>query len=140
LDVDANPEAILIGTPLDGTRNPSGTLLADSLEDITGVVTQAFGFYRILPLTGLRITGSASPPLPPPTDLIFGGDCDTLTAGIYNVENLSPTSPNLPQIASDIVNFLKTPPIVFLQEIQDDNGPINDAGWFHSSIRLHLIR
>lgn len=48
--------------------------------------------------------------------------------GDYNVENLSPGSSNLQQIASDIVNYLKTPPIIALQEIQDDNGPTNDAG------------
>ncbi|KAL9129561.1 MAG: hypothetical protein Q9217_002017 [Psora testacea] len=126
-DRDANPEAILIGSPLDRSRNPTTTLLGNSLEDITGVVTQAFGFYRILPLTSLKVTASPEPALPPPTTLISTGKCDGLTIGSYNVENLSPTSPNLNQIAADIVNYLKSPPLVLVQEIQDDNGPTNDA-------------
>ena len=127
---DANPEAILIGSPLDGTRSPNGTLLGDNLEDITGVVTQAFGFYRILPLTSLKTTSSPQPPLPPPTELTSSGDCEGLTVGSYNVENLSPESATLNQIAADIVNYLQSPPLVAIQEIQDDNGPTNDAGLF----------
>ncbi|ERF73316.1 hypothetical protein EPUS_03149 [Endocarpon pusillum Z07020] len=126
-DQDANPEAILIGTPLDGSRNPSTTVLGDSFEDITGIVTQAFGFYRILPLTSLVVISSPQPALPPPTELTYSGNCGGLTIGSYNVENLSPTSPNLNQIASDIVNYLRSPPLIFIQEIQDDNGPTNDA-------------
>jgi hypothetical protein len=126
-DLDANPEAIVIGTPLDGTKNPTTTKLGDSLQDITGVVTYAFGFYRILPLTALEVTGSAQPALPPPTTLTSGFDCSSLTFGAYNVENMKPTSAHLPKIASQIVEYLKSPPLVFLQEIQDNNGATNDA-------------
>lgn len=126
-DRDANPEAILIGTPLDGTANPTTTLLGDSLEEITGVITQGFGFYRILPTTNIRIVSSRSPALPPPTRLESSGSCNGITVGQYNVENLQPASDNLQGIASHIVNYLKTPDILFLQEIQDNNGPVNDA-------------
>ncbi|KAF2836651.1 DNase I-like protein [Patellaria atrata CBS 101060] len=126
-DRDANPEAIIIGSPLDGTRNPTGTKLGDSLQEITGIVTQAFGFYRILPLTALQVTGSASPALPPPTTLISSEDCTGLTVGAYNVENLMPTSAHLPRVAAHIVDYLKSPSLVFVQEVQDDNGATNDA-------------
>ncbi|KAF1982654.1 endonuclease/exonuclease/phosphatase family protein [Aulographum hederae CBS 113979] len=124
---DANPEAIIIGTPLDGTRNPDDTVLGAGLADITGVITYAFGFYRILPLTALKVTSSPSPALPPATKFVAAGGCKELTVGSYNVENLAPSSAHLPTIASDIVNYLKSPALVFLQEIQDDNGPTNDA-------------
>jgi hypothetical protein len=97
---------------------------------VTGVVTQVFGFYRILPLTSLKVTSSRQPTLPPPTKLTSTGGCGGLTIGSYNVENLSPNSPNLNQIAADIVNYLKSPPLVLVQEIQDDNGPTNDASAF----------
>ncbi|KAL3422876.1 endonuclease/Exonuclease/phosphatase [Phlyctema vagabunda] len=126
-DRDANPEAILIGDPLDGTDNPEDTRLGDTLGDITGVVTQSFGYYRILPLTALTISGSQSPALPPATTLVSNGKCDKITVGDYNVENLTPTSAILPDIARHIVEYLKTPTIVFVQEIQDDNGATNDA-------------
>lgn len=35
---DGNPEAIIVGSPLDGTQNV-GTALGNVYEDITGVVT-----------------------------------------------------------------------------------------------------
>ncbi|KXT14219.1 hypothetical protein AC579_7536 [Pseudocercospora musae] len=127
INKDSNPEAILIGSPLDATSNPTTTKLGDSLEDITGVITQAFGFYRILPLTNIKVTGSRSPALPPATTLTSSGKCNGITIGQYNVENLQPASDNLQAIAQDIVNYMGTPDLLFVQEIQDDNGPTNDA-------------
>ncbi|KAK7180975.1 hypothetical protein DPSP01_012351 [Paraphaeosphaeria sporulosa] len=124
---DANPETIIIGSPLDGTSNPSTTKLGDSLEEITGIVTQAFGFYRILPTTALKVKKSQNPALPSATKLQSDGQCSGLTFGAYNVENLSPNSTHLPAIAAHIVDYLRSPDLVFLQEVQDDNGPINDA-------------
>jgi predicted extracellular nuclease len=126
-DRDANPEAIIIGSPLDGTSNPTTTRLGDSLQNITGVVTQAFGFYRILPLTTIEVTASRSPALPPPTGLTSNGLCSGLTVGQYNVENLNPQSDHLAAIAAHIVTDLHTPDLLFLQEIQDDTGPTDDA-------------
>lgn len=85
-------------------------------------MTYAFGFYRILPLTALSVTANALPLLPPPTSLKSNGTCEGLTFGSYNVENLSPTSAHLPFVADQIVNYLGTPDIVFLQEVQDNDG------------------
>ncbi|RDW62325.1 DNase I-like protein [Coleophoma cylindrospora] len=127
-DRDSNPEAILIGAPLDGSDNPADIRLGDSLEDITGVVTQAFGFYRILPLTSLAVAGTKIPASVAPTTLLSNGtSCNQLSMGAYNVENLTPTSTILPSIAKHIVEYLKAPTIMFLQEIQDDNGAVNDG-------------
>lgn len=67
------------------------------------------------------------PELPSATKLVSSGNCDGITFGAYNVENLAPTSSHLGTIASHIVQYLKSPDLVFLQEIQDDNGPTNDA-------------
>lgn len=128
INLDANPEGILIGSPLDGSKNPKNVRVGDGLQEITGVVTQAFGFYRILPQTLLNITKPATPNLPPPTSLISKGDCSGLTIGSYNVENLSPKSAHLPKVASQIVQYLKTPDLLFIQEVQDDSGATNDNG------------
>ncbi|KAF9729325.1 hypothetical protein PMIN06_004426 [Paraphaeosphaeria minitans] len=124
---DANPETIIIGSPLDGTANPSTTKLGDSLDEITGIVTQAFGFYRILPTTALKVKKSQKPALPAATKLTSDGKCSGLTFGSYNVENLSPNSTHLPAIAAHLVDSLRSPDLVFLQEVQDDNGPTDDA-------------
>ncbi|KIV89281.1 hypothetical protein PV10_08859 [Exophiala mesophila] len=123
---DGNPEAILIGSPLDGSSNPAGTKLGDKLDDIVGVVTQAFGFYRVLPLTAVVTEKSEKPALPKGVDWKSGGSCKKFTVGVYNVENLAPTSPWLPDIAGHIVKYLNSPDLLFLQEVQDSNGPTND--------------
>lgn len=40
---------------------------------------------------------------------------------------MTPKSAHLPTIASHIVNYLKTPDIMFLQEIQDNSGATDDG-------------
>ena len=117
----------MIGDPLDGSDNPQNTRLGDSLDDITGVVTQAFGYYRILPTTNIAIVNSQTPDLPPPTTLVSNNQCDQLTIGSYNVDNLSPFPLIASTIASHIVTLMKTPTLIFLQEIQDDSGATNDG-------------
>ena len=46
------------------------------------------------------------------------------------MENLTPTSAHLPAVAAHIVDYLKSPDLIFVQEVQDNNGPTNDAGRF----------
>lgn len=48
--------------------------------------------------------------------------------GSYNVENLTPNSTHLSKIAGHIVEYLKCPTVMFLQEIQDNNGATDDGG------------
>lgn len=90
-------------------------------------MTYAFGFYRILPTSALKVKKSAKPALPSATKLRSSGKCDGITFGAYNVENLAPNSTHLGAIASHIVDYLESPDLIFLQEVQDDNGPTNDA-------------
>ena len=116
--------------PLDGTKNPTTVKLGDSLEEITGVLTYAFGYYSIYPQTAVKVVASASPATPPPTTLTSSGTCKQLTIGDYNVENLTPKSAWLPSIADHIATYLKTPDLMFIQEIQDDNGATNNGGKF----------
>lgn len=132
-DKDANPEAILIGSPLDGPKNPTTTKMGDDIEEITGIVTYAFGFYRILPRTAYKVTKSQKPALPKATKLESKDKCDGITVGAYNVENLAPNSSHHAALANHIVNYMKSPDIMFLQEVQDNNGPTNDAGEFPES-------
>lgn len=124
---NGNADAIIIGTPLDGTSNPNNTRVGDKLDDITGVVHQAFGAYCVLPLTSLTIETPITPDLPNPVSFESDGTCQGLTLGDYNIENFSPSSTGIQGRAEHIVNFLKTPDVVFLQEIQDNDGPTNDG-------------
>ncbi|GGT78544.1 endonuclease/exonuclease/phosphatase family protein [Streptomyces coeruleorubidus] len=50
-----------------------------------------------------------------------------LAVATYNVENLDPTDDTFAEHASAIVNNLKSPDIVSLEEIQDNNGATNDG-------------
>ncbi|KAH7378043.1 endonuclease/exonuclease/phosphatase family protein [Cadophora sp. MPI-SDFR-AT-0126] len=126
-DRDSNPETLAVIDPLDGTKNPTTVKLGDTLEEITGVLTYAFGYYSIYPQTAIKVVSSASPATPPVTTLTSSGTCKQLTVGDYNVENLTPKSAWLPSIADHIATYLKTPDLMFVQEIQDDNGATNNG-------------
>ncbi|KAI1506112.1 endonuclease/exonuclease/phosphatase family protein [Biscogniauxia marginata] len=125
---DGNPEAIIIGSPLDGSDNPTDGKLGDKLEDITGVVSQAYGFYRILPLTNITVLESLSPEVAAPTTLTSSGTCSGITVGFYNVENLhAGDTAHIEAVARHLVEYLKAPDLVYVQEVQDDNGETDDG-------------
>ncbi|KAI3582374.1 Endonuclease/exonuclease/phosphatase [Fusarium oxysporum f. sp. albedinis] len=123
---DANPEAIIIGSPLDGTKNPDDTKLGDYVGDITGVVSYAFGFYRILPLTATKVSKSSNAEHPA-VSFTSKGSCKGITVADYNTENLNPASAHLPLVVKQIVEKLRTPDLLFLQEVQDNSGATNDG-------------
>ncbi|KFA63589.1 hypothetical protein S40285_04116 [Stachybotrys chlorohalonatus IBT 40285] len=126
LEGDANPEAIIIGTPLDGSRNPDDTKMGDYLGDITGIVYNAFGFYRVLPVTRVAPITNSTADFPPVT-FESNGTCKGITVASYNARNLEPNSPHMPAVAEQIVTKMRTPDVVFLQEVQDDSGEANDG-------------
>lgn len=126
LDGDSNPEAIVVGAPLDGTANPDDSRMGDFIGDVTGVVTNAFGFYRILPLTKLTVE-SSTPADHPPASFRGNGSCAGITVANYNGRNLSPDTAALPRIADQIVDKMLTPDLVFMQEIQDGSGDADDG-------------
>ncbi|KAG5638165.1 hypothetical protein H0H81_001461 [Sphagnurus paluster] len=123
---DSNPEAIMIGTPLDKTKNPQvaqGTVLST----ISGVVTFQFGFYYILPTTAPTVMSTSNLSVQP-TKLQSepNNDC-RITFGDYNIENMAPDSAHLPTIADHIVTYLNAPDIMFVQEVQDNSGTKDDG-------------
>lgn len=125
---DGNPEGIIIGSPLDGSSNPTDTKLGDRLDTVTGVVFQAFGFYRILPLTNLTVIESLAPQLPSPTTLTSEGTCAGITVGGYNIENFyAGDTAHAQAVANHIVSYMRSPDLLAVQEIQDDNGVTDDG-------------
>ncbi|KAH7105575.1 DNase I-like protein [Auriculariales sp. MPI-PUGE-AT-0066] len=136
-DVDMASEAIIIGKPLDGTKNTPTWVGTEYTDDITGVIEYTFGFYYLLPLTAPVISNAANTTLPI-TSIEKSTDPCILTAGDYNVENMSAGSAHIPTVASHIVNNLKSPEILFLQEIQDDDGA-TDSGNVDASGTLQKL-
>lgn len=98
------------------------------MSDIVGIAYQVYGFYTILPLTKPTVIAHNTT-LQGPTNLTVPSDdanC-TLTFGDYNVENMTWNTTHLPAVATQISDILKTPDLMFLQEIQDDSGPTDDG-------------
>ncbi|KAI0076209.1 endonuclease/exonuclease/phosphatase [Panus rudis PR-1116 ss-1] len=117
---DAHPGTIFIGRALDGTKNPKPPV-GSVLTNITGVVTYQFGYYHILPLTAPEVISEPNSEVQSSSISPSDEPCE-LTIGDYNVENMSPRSHHIPKIAAHIVNYLNSPDIMFLQEIQSDSG------------------
>ena len=125
---DFNPERIQID---DGFLRRNGlpyslplVNVGDFLGDVTGVSSYSFGNYEILVTEPpLSTSGGRQKEITPivPTP-------NRLTIASYNVENLNPFSgERFDVLSQQIISNLRTPDIIGLQEIQDNNGPINDG-------------
>ncbi|KAB7644429.1 Ig-like domain-containing protein [Polymorphobacter fuscus] len=119
---DSNPERLQLDNDngLFAGFNDSYTI-GDRLSSVTGIINYAFASYELLVTEAVTTT----------TDVTLTKEVTTLTEAAdklsvadYNVENLSAVdSPaKIASLASDIVNNLKSPDIIGVQEIQDGNG------------------
>lgn len=100
--------------------------MGDYYGDITGVVYYAFGFYRVLPLTNIAPIRNSSAEHDA-VSFASKGSCKGITVASYNAENLAPNSSHLPQVVDQIVDKLRTPDLIILQEVQDGSGPTDDG-------------
>lgn len=115
--------------------------VGDRLIDVTGIVDYAFGYYR------LQVTA-------PPLWHEIGLEPEFATAAVegqlsiasLNVENLNARQPafRFDRIAAQIVRNLRSPDIVGLLEVQDNNGAIDDgtvrAGRTLKQLREAILR
>lgn len=122
---DDNPERIIVSGKLAG-RLPEVKVGDQLSADLPGIVDFAFGNYRVL-ATGAAAEVNRGVLAEEVTNLLAGDT--TLTVGSFNVENLSARSDDARflQLARQIVENLKSPDILALQEIQDDSGPDDDG-------------
>jgi predicted extracellular nuclease len=120
---DFNPERIQIDDTLFAGSSPKVNVGA-TFDTITGVVDYSFNNYEVLP-TSVNVTSDSLSKevtnLTPTTN--------QLTIATFNVENLDPSdgATKFNNLANGIVNNLKSPDIVTLEEIQDNNGPTNNG-------------
>ncbi|MBE9212794.1 choice-of-anchor I family protein [Plectonema cf. radiosum LEGE 06105] len=131
---DFNPERVQIQQDtgiLPGFTIPQVDTGA-KLGDVTGVVGYSFGNFEIFPTQPFTVTPST---IQPKTTTIEG-DADKLTVASYNVLNLDPNDNDgdtdiadgrFNAIANQIVNNLKAPDIIGLQEVQDNTGSADDG-------------
>jgi Ca2+-binding RTX toxin-like protein len=121
---DFNPERIQI----DDNLLPGGTPQVNvgaTFDTITGVVAYNFNNFEVLP-TSLTVT-APSTLTREVTNLT--ATADQLTVATFNVENLDPGdgAARFNSLANLIVNNLRSPDILSLEEIQDNSGATNNG-------------
>ncbi|BBD64611.1 5'-nucleotidase/2',3'-cyclic phosphodiesterase [Nostoc commune NIES-4072] len=122
---DFNPERIQIDDLNNALVLPEVNV-GTQLSSITGVVNYDFSNYEVLVSAAPTVVQNSTlqkevTNLTPTTD--------QLTVATFNVENLDPSdgATKFNNLASRIVNNLKSPDIISLEEIQDNNGATNDS-------------
>src|SRR5262245_45243295 len=125
---DFNPERIQIDDDsgiLPGFVSPAVNPGAH-LQSVTGVVSYNFANYEVLATQAYGVA-QASTLAKETTSLT--GTANRLTVASYNAENLDHLDPvaRFTTIASEVVNRLKSPDIIAMQEIQDNDGATNSA-------------
>ena len=118
---DFNPERIILNDNITGMPDLPEVSVADSFPGaIVGVMDYAFGNFK------LQVTSLPS--------LVPGGlmleattpaATNELAIATFNVENLDPGDPasKFNTLANLIVNNLKSPDVICVEEVQDNNGP-----------------
>ncbi len=116
-----NPERIQLDDPLYPADWPALDVGARITSPVIGVVNYSFENYEI-DVTDAFTTDTSTAVTPETTNLIAGAD--QLTVATYNVENLpgNAIGPQFAARADQIVNHLRVPDIVVLEEIQDNDG------------------
>lgn len=94
--------------------------------DVTGIMDYAFGQFRVRVTDPIEIERGN---LQRRTETTLVGDDEHFTVANFNVENLYPASrERILELAKIIVNNLKSPDVIAMQEVQDHNGPDSGGG------------
>jgi hypothetical protein len=118
---DFNPERIqlddtLIATPMLNVGDGFTT-------SVVGVMDYSFGNFKLNVTTPLaRVDGGLQ------REVTRAARDQEIVVGTYNVENLDPgDGAAFARHADYIVNHLRSPDLLAIEEIQDNNGPTNDS-------------
>ncbi|MCM3260929.1 5'-nucleotidase C-terminal domain-containing protein [Paenibacillus lautus] len=119
-----NPQRLLIAYGNPGQEVSTGDTFAD---DVIGVIGYNGGNFKVIP---------AKNSLPPIDSSSFKQEVSTidvnaeqLRVATYNIENFYPgvSSAKINKLAESIVNNIKSPDIIGLVEVQDNNGEQNNG-------------
>ena len=90
---------------------------------IVGVLSYDFANFEVLPLTSpVAVSGGLQ------RETTEAPGPDELSVATFNVENLDPAdAPTIPRLARIIVQNLRSPDLIGIEEMQDDNGAVNDG-------------
>jgi uncharacterized repeat protein (TIGR01451 family) len=123
---DFNPERIQIDDLINGSTVLPSVDVGAQLGDIVGVVSYDFNNFEVLVPTAPTVIKPST--LQKEVTNLTGG-AGQLTVATFNVENLDPADgpTKFNNLASRIVTNLKSPDIISIEEVQDNNGPTNDS-------------
>ncbi|MCM3702164.1 5'-nucleotidase C-terminal domain-containing protein [Paenibacillus macerans] len=119
-----NPQRLLVAYGNPGQEVSTGDTFAD---DVIGVIGYTSGNFKVIPgLGGLPAINSGS--FEQEVSTIEVKD-DQLRVATYNIENFYPGvgSAKINKLAESMVRNLKSPDIITLVEVQDNNGEKNDG-------------
>jgi predicted extracellular nuclease len=122
---DFNPERIILNDLITGGPTLPAVNVADSFPGATiGVVDYSFGNFKLEvdSLPGVADGGLARETTGTP-------GVGELAVATFNVENLDPNDPpeKFAALAKVIVENLRAPDLISVEEVQDDDGPTNDG-------------
>ncbi|MBI5651263.1 MAG: lamin tail domain-containing protein [Chloroflexi bacterium] len=118
---DFNPERVFIDNEILNTPNAN---VNDRFAVIVGVMDYSFGNFKLQITQALTtIAGGLAP------ESAATAPAHQLSVATFNVENLDPSDPpsKFSALANIVVNNLKSPDLIAVEEIQDNNGATNDA-------------
>ncbi|HVK22665.1 MAG TPA: hypothetical protein VM677_14995, partial [Actinokineospora sp.] len=120
---DGNPERVIIDDAVTAGSVPSGVNVGDHFSAAAvGVIDYDFGTFKLELTSAIsRVSGGLAP------ESTVATPAGQLSVATYNVENLDPADTTFAGHASAIVNNLKSPGILVLEEIQDNDGPSNTS-------------
>ncbi|MFR9796703.1 lamin tail domain-containing protein [Streptomyces sp. MS06] len=119
---DPNPERVIV----DDALAPTPTVnVGDTLSGATtGVLDYAFGDFTLHATSTPSVTGGGITPETTQTPA-----ADEMSTATFNVENLAPSDPQskFDGLAGQIVDNLKSPDLVALEEVQDNSGATDNG-------------
>jgi hypothetical protein len=118
---DFNPERI----HLDNEIAPTPLVqVGDHLSSpVVGVLDYSFGNFKLQVTTSPTATSGGLA-----RESAAAAGAGELSVASFNVENLDPgDGARIDELATEIVDHLRSPDLIGVQEVQDNNGPTNDA-------------
>lgn len=117
---DFNPERII----LDDVLAPTPVVdVGDGVAPVAGVMDYSFGNFKLL-VTASPIADDAGLS----REVTAAASAGQLSVASFNLENLDPgDGARIDELASEIVDNLRSPDLIGVEEVQDDNGPTNDG-------------
>src|SRR6266550_6805709 len=131
---DGNPERIIVDDAI--AAIPGGLNVGDHFAgSVTGVVDYNFGLFMVeLTQTPTRVPGPLTKETTAPPTV------NDLTVATFNVQNLDPGDgvAKFDTLAALIVNNMKSPDLIAVEEVQDNNGA-TDNGVVDPSVTIGTL-